>query len=247
MDCDQSTGSGIMKQAIIIIGGYNSVWAAYLKMARELEDLSGLRTIGVPLMPWDWWLAGRREDATNILRKLAETVEWARSKFRADRFILVGHSAGGVAARLYLCDQPAWGHTYSGLELVTSVITLGSPHCDDRESDTGWFFTDKANRLVPGTPYSGRVHYRTVAGRFLQGREEGSYRERRAFRTYSFFDGQGDTWGDGMVPVQSARLDGAESLVLKGVAHSRKVSRHWYGGSRAIIHRWWSAESGHAG
>jgi len=234
-----------MKQAIIVIGGYNSIWPAYLRMARDLEDLTGLQAVGVPLMPWDWWGAGRVKDAANILRKLQETVTWARRKFGAERFILVGHSAGGVIARLYLSERPVWGQAYSGVEHVTAVITLGSPHCSHRGSDTGWFLTDTANRLAPGTPCAGQVRYRAVVGQHIQGREQGSYRERRAFRSYRFFNGRGDIWGDGVVPIQCAKLHGAETPVLEGVAHSRKVSPDWYGGSKANIYRWWPDEEGH--
>lgn len=228
-------------QAIIIIGGYNSLWPAYLKMARDLEDLSGLQAVGVPLMPWHWWAAGRSNNATDLLHKIQETVNWARHRFKANQFILVGHSAGGVLARLYLHEGPVWGRVYGGADHVHTVVTLGSPHCSDKEDDTGWMLTDQANRLVPGTPYSGRVCYRTVMGEYLRGNENGNHKERRAFRAYQFFTGQGDIWGDGIVPIQSARLDGAKSLLLEGVAHSKKLSGDWYGGSRAIIHRWWSA------
>jgi pimeloyl-ACP methyl ester carboxylesterase len=228
-----------MKQATIIVGGYGSLWLAYLKMARDLESMTGLQTIGVPLMPWDWWKATRLEDATSILQKLEETVDWARRKFLADRFVLVGHSAGGVIARLYLCEQPVWDHIYSGAQHVTTVITLGSPHCCDKGPDTGWYLSSEANRLVPGTPYAGRVQYRAVAGQYLLGREHGSYRERRAFHTYRFFGGDGGTWGDGLVPVACAHLRGAETLILDGVAHSSRVGRGWYGGSPAVIRRWW--------
>jgi pimeloyl-ACP methyl ester carboxylesterase len=230
-----------MKQAIIIIGGYNSLWPAYLRMARDLEDLSGLQAIGVPLMPWHWWTAERGKSALNMLQKLQETVIWARHKFGASEFILVGHSAGGVIARLYLHEGPVWGRVYAGADHVHTIITLGSPHCSDKDTDTGWMLTDEANRLVPGTPYAGRVRYRTVMGEYLRGNENGNHKERRAYRTYQFFTGQGDVRGDGIVPIQSARLDGAESLLLGGVAHSRKLSGDWYGGSKAIIRRWWSA------
>lgn len=230
-----------MMQAIVIIGGYNSLWPAYLKMARDLEDLSGLQAIGVPLMPWHWWTAGRSNNASNLLHKVQETVIWARRKFKASQFILVGHSAGGMIARLYLHEGPVWGRVYGGVEHVHSVITLGSPHCSDRKGDIGWMLADQANRLVPGTPYSARIRYRAVMGKYLCGNENGNHRERRSFRTYQFFTGQGDVWGDGIVPIQSARLDGAESLLLEGVAHSRKLSGNWYGGPRALIRRWWSA------
>lgn len=228
-----------MKQAIIIIGGYNSLWPFYLKMARDLEDLTSLQAVAVPLMPWHWWASRRAEDATDLLHQLDETVAWARRRFQADRFILVGHSAGGLLARLYLHEGPVWGHVYGGVEHVSTAFTLGSPHCSKTGQNTGWFLSDEANRLVPGTPYAGRIRYQAVAGRYMQGRQKGNHKERRAFRFYRFFAGQGDAWGDGIVPVQCARLEGAETLVMEGVAHSRKLGRDWYGGSKAIIRGWW--------
>lgn len=240
-----------MNQAIIIIGGYNSLWPLYLKMARDLEDLTSLQAVAVPLMPWHWWASRRRADATELLQKLDETVTWARRRFQADRFILVGHSAGGLLARLYLYEGPVWGHTYCGVEHVSTVCTLGSPHCSESGKNLGWFLSDEANRLVPGTPFAagtscaagighaGKVHYHAVAGRYIQGHQKGSLKERRAFQFYRFFAGQGDAWGDGLVPVQCARLDGAKTTVMEGVAHSRKLGRDWYGGSKAIIRGWW--------
>lgn len=231
-----------MKQAIIVIGGFNSLWPAYLRMARDLEDLTGLRAVGVPLMPWHWWTAGRHEDATDVLRKVVETVSWARRRFQADRFVLVGHSAGGVIGRLYLCERPVWGEVYAGHEHATTLITLGSPHCGSKQTETGWFLTDEANRLVPATPYASQVRYRAVVGRHIRGCATGSYQEHRAFRTYRFFGGDGDIWGDGIVPVHCAELDGADNCILDGVAHSRKVAINWYGGSQDIIRRWWPDE-----
>jgi pimeloyl-ACP methyl ester carboxylesterase len=235
-----------MKQAIVLIGGYNSLWPAYLKMARDLEDVAGLQAIGVPLMPWDWWRMRNEEDATNILQKLARTVTWARRKFQAEQSILVGHSAGGVIARLYLHRESIWGNTYAGVEHVTHLITLGSPHCDSRDTEIGWFLADTANDLVPGTPYAEQLRYRTIAGQHVQGREDGTYREQRAFRMYRYFAGQGAIWGDGIVPIESAGLAGANPTVLTGIAHSRKYGRTWYGGSKTIIRQWWPEGIGHA-
>ncbi len=67
---------------LIIVGGYNSLWPAYLKMARDLEDVTGL--------PSHWCSAhalalvdrqGGARDGTDILTKLRETVIWARRRF----------------------------------------------------------------------------------------------------------------------------------------------------------------------
>lgn len=228
-----------MKQAILIIGGYNSIWTAYLKMARELQALTGLPAVAVPLLPWHWWQAERAKEAGNILQRLDGTVAWARRRHQAEDYILLGHSAGGLIARFYLSERPVWGKIYRGVERVSAIVTLGSPHCDPGEPATGWFLTDEANRLAPGTPYADRVQYRTVAGRSILGDASGAWRERRAFRSYAFFGASGDGWGDGVVPLSSARLDGAEAVILSGVTHSRKHGAAWYGSSSETIRRWW--------
>ena len=235
-----------MKQAVVIIGGYNAFWTAYLGMARHIEDLSGLSAIGVPLAPWHWWKLGRTEDATHMLQKVRETIHWARRKLDADRFVLVGHSAGGLLGRLYLHEGPVWGERYAGAQHVDLLITLGSPHCGDKGASTGWFLTDETNRLVPGTPYADKVRYLTVIGRSVQGHPQGNNVQRRAYRGYQYFSPWADAWGDGIVPLSSARLDGAEPLVLEGVSHSRRYGREWYGASRAIVRRW-LPDSLHAG
>ena len=228
-----------MKCAIIIIGGYNAFWTAYLGMARHLEDISGLPAVGVPLAPWHWFKSNRTEDGTQMLHKVRETVQWARRRLDAERFVLVGHSAGGLLGRLYLHDGPVWGERYSGAGHIDMLITLGSPHCPDKGTRTGWHLTDETNRLVPGVPYAERVRYLTVAGRAIQGQPHGNYEQRRAFGGYQYFSPWHDAWGDGIIPLSCARLDGAETLVLDGVTHSRRYGRDWYGGSREIVRRWW--------
>jgi pimeloyl-ACP methyl ester carboxylesterase len=228
-----------MKQAIVIIGGYNALWTAYLGMARHLEDVSGLPAVGVPLAPWHWLQLRRTEDATPMLQKVHETVQWARRRLQAERFVLVGHSAGGLLGRLYLHEDPVWGWRYAGAQHVDMLITLGSPHCANRGTDTGWYLSDEANRLVPGAPYADTVRYLAVVGRAVPGHPHGNYAQRRAFRGYQYFSPWVDAWGDGIVPLSSASLDGAEALVLDGVSHSRRYGRDWYGASRAIVCRWW--------
>jgi pimeloyl-ACP methyl ester carboxylesterase len=235
-----------MRQAIIIVGGYNSLWPRYLRLARDLEDLSGLQAVAVPLMPWHWWSAERDRNATNILQKLEKTVRWERHRLQAGHFILVGHSAGGLIARLYLHDQPVWGEVYAGVRCVSEVVTLGSPHCSIREPNspqqagTNWFLVDAANRLVPGTFHSNEVRYYSVAGQYVRGDAHGRFRERHAHRFYRLIgDGSGDVWGDGIVPVRCQQLVGAQRLLLEGVCHSPRIGRDWYGGSKAIIRRWW--------
>ena len=235
-----------MKQVIIIIGGYNSVWTSYLRMARELQALTKLPAVAVPLMPWHWWQAERAKQTTSILARLDSSVSWARHRHQAEEILLVGHSAGGLIGRLYLSDRAVWSRVYRGVERVSLVVTLGSPHCASGARTTGWFLVDETNRLTPGTLYADRVRYHTVVGHSQLGDDAGTWQERRAHRSYSFFGGRGDVWGDGVVPVACAGLDGTECVALPDVAHLRKYGANWYGASREIIRRWWPEGVVHA-
>ncbi len=236
-------------QAIVIIPGYNSFWFNYLSMARHLEDVSGLPVTAVPLMPWHWWTATSAGEGTELMRRLVETIEWARQRLLADRFVLVGHSAGGLLARLYLSGGEVWGRTYRGSEQVDALVTLGTPHCSDRtpadseKPGDGWFLIDAANRIDPPGIQTNHIRCLAVAGRRVQARQSGGIRERRAYRMYHLVGGrEDDIWGDGVVPVRCARLDGAENIVLDDVGHSGEFGSHWYGGSEAIIRLWWPRE-----
>jgi pimeloyl-ACP methyl ester carboxylesterase len=225
-----------------VIGGYGSPWPIYLGLAQRLRRVSGLPTACVRVMPWHWWAAQRAQRATNILDKLADAVGRRRDRTGAGRVILVGHSAGGLIARLYAVDEPVWGRSYEGRSLVSGIITLGTPHCSDRGTKTGWFLSSQANRLVSGRPANSQIPVQSVAGRAIRGRLDGTRKERRAHSAYRFFLGEGDVCGDGIVPVSSALLAGAEALILEGVVHSVKTGLSWYGSTIDLIQRWWPAE-----
>jgi pimeloyl-ACP methyl ester carboxylesterase len=233
-----------MNQTIVIIGGYNSWWPTYLKPAHDLEDLTGLPAVGVRLSPWHWWSANRKQNATHLLAKVAEAVAAARVRYGAEKVILVGHSAGGLLARLYVSDQPVWGQTYGGLEHVTAIITLGTPHSTLDRSGNGWYLTAAANRLAPAATYAPRVSYHAVAGRLMKGDRHGTRLQRRAYRAYKYFAGRGDVWGDGVIPVANAQLEGAQQVILDGIAHGRRTSADWYAGSQEIVRRWWPSGDG---
>lgn len=49
--------------------------------------------------------------------------------------------------------------------------------------------------------------------------------------------GQVEVDGDGVCPVQTALLPGAESLVLPGVWHNAEPGKLWYG-SQQVVPAW---------
>jgi hypothetical protein len=145
-------------------------------------------------------------------------------------------------ARLYFSICPFAGRVYRGLDYVNHLITLGSPHYNRR----GSWMRRWVDRQYPGAHFAPAVRYSAVAGRGVRGDRRGSLRQRWAYRAYKQLAGEGDTWGDGLVPVSSALLDGALPVVLDGVTHHAAFGHPWYG-SRDIVLLWWQASLGAEG
>ena len=86
-----------------------------------------------------------------------------------------------------------------------------------------------------------RIGYVSVSSRLLVGRRDGTPRERVAWLVYRDLLGDRDAdaiEGDGLVPVRSALLPGAASLVFDDVSHGQWPGRPWYG-SDEPLDRWW--------
>jgi alpha-beta hydrolase superfamily lysophospholipase len=63
-----------------------------------------------------------------LLAGLDRAVQQAARSEPDVKITLVGCSAGGALARLYLYPDPFLGRAYQGLKRVNHLITLGSPH-----------------------------------------------------------------------------------------------------------------------
>ena len=53
------------------------------------------------------------------------------------RVALIGHSAGGYMARVFLSERPYAGKAYCGKRLVHSLVTLGTPHMEGKGTSAG--------------------------------------------------------------------------------------------------------------
>lgn len=99
-----------------------------------------------------------------------------------------------------------------------------------------------------------QVDYVTIAGKFIRGSNlggEGSISQKIVGLGYMQVCGKSDVWGDGVVPVESAHLEGANNIELDGVYHSpvgaarsatdngdsSEGDRVWYG-SQNILSEW---------
>ncbi|MBN1246789.1 MAG: esterase [Anaerolineae bacterium] len=231
-----------MAEPVVILGGFLSYDLLYAAMAEALETISGAEVVIVETRSLDWLGAALPLGWRPLLDKLHRAVQAATSTSPTGKVTLVAHSAGGVLSRIYLSPQPFLGKAYSGLDTVSQVITLGSPHDGGGKLIYGGVMSRWANRRYPGAYFDERVSYVSVAGSSLCGNLQGSRRERQAYRLYKDMIGEGEVCGDGVVPVPSAVLPGSHVLVLPGVGHFSGFGPTWYGDEN-VVRRWWEEAS----
>jgi triacylglycerol esterase/lipase EstA (alpha/beta hydrolase family) len=215
----------------VIVPGYFASAIDYQPLEKELNQ-RGIPAVTVPLKKSDWFptLGGR--SVVPILQRLDQTVKKVLERYSTSEVNLVAHSAGGWISRIYLGGKPYDIHgDVSGTEAVweahryvNTLLTLGTPH----RSRERW--TKKNLNFVedtyPGAFYTG-VRYVCIAGKAIYGKKQlGSW---LAYQSYQLTGGEGNVWGDGIVPVSCAHLIGATNLTLEGAWHSPKSPHPWYG------------------
>ncbi|NJL88249.1 MAG: lipase [Leptolyngbyaceae cyanobacterium SM1_1_3] len=203
-----------MSLPTVILPGYLAGAAPYQEMERSLKDL-GIRATTVPLTRWSWLptLGGR--SIGPILQPLQDAIEQVLEQSGAEQVNLVGHSAGGWIARIYLGDQPYDVHArdrqrqviWQGRSRVARLITLGTPHL----SQERWTRRnlDFVNQTYPGAFYP-EVDYVCVAGKSVYGQR--NWKGWFTYNSYLLTSGCGDCWGDGITPVEAAHLEAAKNV-----------------------------------
>lgn len=231
-----SPPSTTIAQPIVIFGGFLSFPRIYYGMRDRLAQMTGQRVWIVEARTRDWLRGVTPEGWARLLQKLERAVQQAVRDSTTGKITLIGHSAGGVVSRLYLSPTPFLGHAYRGLDYVTHLITLGSPHYNRR----GGQMRQWVEEQYPGAYFAPQVKYISVAGHVIRGNHHGSLRERWVYRFYERLCGDGNVWGDGLVPVSSQLLSGSQQIVLEGVSHFTGFGGPWYGDVE-IVRQWWTA------
>jgi pimeloyl-ACP methyl ester carboxylesterase len=220
---------------IVLVGGLASWPWRYREFARVLREVSGSEVHVAQITPLDW-LLGRIRGYGQLVFEVASAVDRALLESDSDKAVLIGHSAGGVACRVYVGGGPPYGgRRYSGHRRVSHLITLGTPHLvADRKSLAP---IAQVNELFPGALHEpAGLRYLSVAGGAADGAVSSRVRKR-----YERLVEDGRVAGDGVVPVESALLPGSETLVFDDLYHSQVYGR-WYGSDRGTLERWWPGE-----
>jgi hypothetical protein len=242
------------RPVVLVIGGFLTAPLLYYRLARRLRARGAAAVVVAQLWTPDWiWVSRRGMGAvvTRAGRALlrASTVAASSPEARGAPILVVGHSAGGLTARLLTSPEPFAGRRLGAAGRIGAIVTLGSPHHVAPRGDIGGRIsvvaTAFADRVVPGAAFSPDVGYVSVASRAIVGRRDGDGQARMAYRFYRGLigpvaDEHDEIPGDGLVPVSSALLEGAERIVLDDAVHGQFGGRPWYG-SEGRVDLWWPA------
>jgi len=222
-----------MSLPTVILPGFLESAQAYYSLEKSLQYL-GFPTVTVPLQRRDWIKTVGGRPVTPILQQLDCTVEQILKETNVSQVNLIGHSAGGWISRIYL-GEVAYGKnnlnllTWKAHPKVATLVTLGTPHIS-LERWTRWNL-DFVNNNYPGA-FHKNVDYVCVAGKTIFGqRKFGNW---LAFSSYKLTCGRGNTWGDGITPIEAAHLEGARNLIIENVMHSPRSSKPWYGSQKSL-------------
>lgn len=226
---------------ILIVGGFGSNYPSYGQLGGFLQEASGRPVAIAPITLLDWAGVIPSDSYGPLLRILDKAVRETLVAHGTRRLALVGHSAGGVLARIYLGDQPYGPRrlVYNGFERVSTLVTLGTPHSATRAGRLGGLNQiDFVQRTYPGA-YWRFIRYVSVMGKGIFGNASGPPPERGAWQSYSMIGDDGAQWGDGVVPLASGLLEGSRRVTIPGLRHDPRPDRPWYGSSLAIVRAWW--------
>ncbi len=223
----------MVAQPVLILGGFLITAEAYQPMRCWLQEHTQQPVELVPASRFDWLLTSWAFGWARLLDRVAQQAEALAACSQTGKITLIGHSSGGVMLRLFLADEPFAGRCYNGRRWADRLYTLGSPHTALRATP----LRQMVDRRYPGAWFADAVHHLAVAGELAP--EEGTPLSRRMGpRSYQAIAGRTDLAGDGLVPVPSALLQGADPITLAGVAHGGAFGERWYG-SPAVLEQWW--------
>jgi hypothetical protein len=233
---------------VLVLGGFLTSPPLYRPLVRELRERGAADVVVGNVWTMDWLLAASRGLGAILTRSGRGLLEASRRSgglAGGAPVLVIGHSAGGMSARLLTSPVPYAGRRLNGSSRIGAIVTLGTPHvvalADGSRNRVGAEAAAFANGVIPGPAFAPTTGYLAVASRKVVGRRAGSVGERRTWAVYRDLTPEPATdeiTGDGLIPLASALLPGAGQLVLDDAAHGQGIGRDWYGAAR-FVDRWW--------
>ena len=236
---------GDLRPSVLIIGGFATMPPNYIGLRRRLLRRGAVRVDICQLWPPDWLLAGMVGFGP-IMRRAGRAIATTYRAGGRRPIIVMGHSAGGIVARLAMSERPFNGRVAGVSEAVGCLVTLGTPHglgtLTNRHRHAGQAAVAFLERESPGAYFAPRASYLTVGGQ-MQLAAPSWPAGRFVAELFRMLVGEeAATDGDGIVPISAAHLDGARQLNLLGIRHG-VIGSPWYG-DEEVIDAWWPTALG---
>lgn len=233
---------------VLILGGFLTAPPVYGPLVRRLMHRGAAGVVVANVWTPDWLLAGVRgigPICTRSARALRDAVHLSAEVSGDAPLLVVGHSAGGVTARLLTAAEPLAGRRFGASRWIGAIVTLGTPHRLSTGEGIGRRMNQVAasiaDDVAPGACFAPEIGYVSVGSRALASDPSGTGRQRVAHVLYRSIIGRAavpGTEGDGLVPVSATRLDGARHIVLDEFLHGTGPAGPWYG-SDGAVDVWW--------
>jgi uncharacterized protein (DUF697 family) len=228
------------RPSVLIVGGFATVPPNYWPLRRRLLARGAARVDIAPLWTPDWVLGALLGFGSVMLRTGRAIGRTWRDGGRKP-IIVVGHSAGGIAARLAMADKPFNGRIADVAEAVGCLVTMGTPHglngLTNRYRHAGHAATVFLDQATPGAYFAPRTAYLSVGGR-TPGAEFPGIAGDLANQLFGVAVGrETQAPGDGIVPFSAVHLEGATQLTYEDVRHGM-IGAPWYGDD-LLLDRWW--------
>jgi hypothetical protein len=239
-----------LRPTVLVLGGFMTSAPIYRMFEAALRARGAADVVVAPIWTPDWILASVRgmgplttRAGRALLRAAAASA--ASPASRGAPVLIVGHSAGGMLARLLTSPVPFEGRRLNGSSRIGAIVTLGTPHVAAGGRWGGRIALAVARFAevnVPGACFAPTTGYLSVGSRAIAAREAPDDGTERWFR--HLYDGVlpqpgvDPVTGDGLVPTASALLEGTTQLVLDAAVHAPATRSPWYGAD-SQLDIWW--------
>lgn len=232
---------------VVIIGGYLTEPMFYRPLRGRLLG-RGAASVTITSLHLPDWLAMVFVGMGPVMLRGARAIRAAR-RASPSPLLVVGHSAGGIVARLAMSAVPFDGRLAGVAEDVGCLVTLGTPH---RLVPTvpalplwhhpGVRATEFLGRTAPGAYLAPRTGYLTVGSTLVPAARNAPTNGARNIinRVIRPFVGAvPGVAGDGIVDNEISQLWGSRHIALADALHGT-FGGPWYG-DEPLIDRWWPA------
>lgn len=227
---------------VVIVGGYLTEPLFYRPLRSRLLD-RGAASVTIAGLHWPDWMAMSFAGMGPVMLRAARSIRETRRE-ASDPLLVIGHSAGGLVARLAMSPEPIDGRQVGVSDDVGCLTTLGTPHrllpAIPFWHHPGIRATELLERATPGAFFAPTTAYLTVGSSLVDpgARAPTNSLKHIINRVMRQFVGEEPgVRSDGIVGNDISQLAGAPHLEMSDVLHGT-FGGPWYGDAH-VVDRWW--------